>query len=172
MGGLTARPLGAPPFFAVIAQNVTWPTQTADFTANSPTIVAARGCRYENLVFQTYNVSGGNLRIQVRDADTGVLLPDSEVPGNSSGIISAAAVRQTVHTAQFTSPPKVLSLAGVATGRHIYIDVWGHAAQSDYRNQPRLAGLWVSFAQTGETVGTPSTVINRSGGTWRELKIR
>jgi hypothetical protein len=167
IGGLTARPLGAPAFFATLAGNVTWPTQTADFAANSPAIMPAVGCKYENLVFQTSGASGnGDLRIQIRDATTGALVPDAEVPHNSVGLGPYASIRQTVHVGQLANPQKIVSLSGLTTGRRIYIDVWGHAAQSDYRSQPRLSGVWVSIIPGGT-----STVV-KTGKKWKKLKIQ
>jgi hypothetical protein len=192
LGGLTGRESNGLEFidhnlFANWGHVHSGASITADWLGQSPIVGLASGCRYKDLSFHAYNVGADRLRIRVRDAATGALLPDAQVPGNSTGIISSApAVPAADHVQGATSgyvgrlPLKLrcdspgtqrISLAGVPEGTEVYLEVEGHADASDgtYVNQARLGFVSVSFeppaTTTTTTTAAPTTTTTPAPGT-------
>lgn len=143
LGGLTGRESDASEFldwnYWVKGGPHTATSTSASWSAQSPTITPVSA--YRNLRFQAYNSwYGSRLQIYVRNAATGALLPDAQVPGNSTGIVSTAA-------ADGAKGWQEVSLSAIPGGTSIFLDVRGvtTTAMGDFRNQPRLGGVWVGF---------------------------
>lgn len=140
----------------------------ASWSAQSPIIGKPPGYRYGYLDLHAYNhASGSKLKVFVRDAATGLLLPDSQIPGNSTGLISTASVapaaahragastgyigRYALKLFAGSGGTQRVSLAGVPSDRELYLDVQGttSASEGTYINQARLGGAWIAFTARG-----------------------
>jgi hypothetical protein len=167
LGGLTGMESTAKEFIdhnGFLASNGSFPHSgssiTASWSAQSPIIGVPQGCRYDYLEFHAYN-EGGRLKVYVRDAATGLLIPDSVVAGNSAGLMSSAASPTAAHRATSTSGyvgrkttkllcnspgPQRVSLKAIPYGQEVYLDVQGSTLSADgtYLNQPRLGGAWIA----------------------------
>lgn len=115
------------------------------WSATSPTIRPPTGAMYKEFWFAVKNPSGANstLKLYLRHSLSGDLLPDSQVPGNSAGIVSGADYL-------FASPaPSNIQKIVLSVPKQVefYIDVQARTRDdggTDADN-PRLGGVWVTF---------------------------
>lgn len=146
--------------FATIAQT-SEPAAAQTWEARSPIIGVEPGKRYKHLDFVRLVpvANASTLRVHVRNASTGELLPDAQVPLNSTGIDS-------VHAPPYSAPTwniytKRIALTDVPAGTEIFLDVQGETLIEDtpVKDLQRLGGAWVTFEDDAASPDTTAPTI-------------
>jgi hypothetical protein len=188
LGGLTSTPVGGGTFLGY-NDPAAGGRITRSWDAQSEIIAPASGFGYSELRFIVYNAATGlkanpgeDLRLYVRDSATGTLVPDSQVPGNSLGLVDSAPTMTgalAMGAGQGSIGTQHVDLTGVPRSVHVYLDVQGtsSSATTDYKLQARLGGVWIGFrrlalnAPAGPAHGALTLTGTRTPGTTVSVEV-